>query len=125
MSVVLIVKDSFMNCLYLLVSRYQIVFYPFSDFYITDVVFQFDIFFFRIVQFSRYKMVGLGRLELPTSRLSGVRSNLLSYRPLNLSFLPISSSLFINHSVEYKIHSLVLNIAFLELDRKSCVYKNV
>ena len=27
-------------------------------------------------------MVGLGRLELPTSRLSGVRSNHLSYRPL-------------------------------------------
>ena len=27
------------------------------------------------------KMVGLGRLELPTSRLSGVRSNHLSYRP--------------------------------------------
>ncbi len=26
-------------------------------------------------------MVGLGRLELPTSRLSGVRSNQLSYRP--------------------------------------------
>ena len=31
-------------------------------------------------------MVGLGRLELPTSRLSGVRSNQLSYRPLTLSF---------------------------------------
>ncbi len=31
----------------------------------------------------RYKLilVGLGRLELPTSRLSGVRSNQLSYRP--------------------------------------------
>ena len=29
------------------------------------------------------KMVGLGRLELPTSRLSGVRSNHLSYRPPN------------------------------------------
>ena len=29
-------------------------------------------------------MVGLGRLELPTSRLSGVRSNHLSYRPLPL-----------------------------------------
>ena len=28
------------------------------------------------------KMVGLGRLELPTSRLSGVRSNHLSYKPL-------------------------------------------
>ena len=27
------------------------------------------------------KMVGLGRFELPTSRLSGVRSNHLSYRP--------------------------------------------
>ena len=27
------------------------------------------------------EMVGLGRLELPTSRLSGVRSNQLSYRP--------------------------------------------
>jgi hypothetical protein len=27
------------------------------------------------------RMVGLGRLELPTSRLSGVRSNHLSYRP--------------------------------------------
>ena len=29
-------------------------------------------------------MVGLGRLELPTLRLSGVRSNHLSYRPLGL-----------------------------------------
>lgn len=28
-------------------------------------------------------MVGLGRLELPTSPLSGVRSNHLSYRPGN------------------------------------------
>ena len=30
------------------------------------------------------EMVGLGRVELPTSRLSGVRSNQLSYRPLGL-----------------------------------------
>ena len=30
------------------------------------------------------KLVGLGRFELPTSPLSGVRSNQLSYRP-NLS----------------------------------------
>ena len=30
------------------------------------------------------KLVGLGRVELPTSRLSGVRSNQLSYRPLHL-----------------------------------------
>ena len=33
-------------------------------------------------------MVGLGRVELPTSRLSGVRSNQLSYRP-RVSFAPI------------------------------------
>src|SRR6476469_2818964 len=30
------------------------------------------------------KLVGLGRFELPTSRLSGVRSNQLSYRPISL-----------------------------------------
>ena len=29
------------------------------------------------------KMVGLGRLELPTSRLSSARSNQLSYKPKN------------------------------------------
>jgi hypothetical protein len=29
----------------------------------------------------RNSLVGLGRVELPTSRLSGVRSNQLSYRP--------------------------------------------
>ena len=34
------------------------------------------------VQFSVNKMVGLSRLELLTSRLSGVRSNQLSYRPI-------------------------------------------
>ena len=30
---------------------------------------------------ERKELVGLGRLERPTSRLSGVRSNHLSYRP--------------------------------------------
>ena len=29
------------------------------------------------------KLVGLGRLELPTLRLSGVRSNHLSYKPFH------------------------------------------
>jgi hypothetical protein len=33
-------------------------------------------------------LVGLGRVELPTSRLSGVRSNQLSYRPMSLSRHP-------------------------------------
>ena len=32
---------------------------------------------------SSAKVVGLGRLELPTSPLSGVRSNQLSYRPID------------------------------------------
>ena len=38
-------------------------------------------------------MVGLGRFELPTSPLSGVRSNQLSYRPkLGLALLGDSSA---------------------------------
>ena len=32
--------------------------------------------------------MGPGRLELPTSRLSGVRSSQLSYEPVNFSRLP-------------------------------------
>ncbi len=51
------------------------------------ICFTFNVF----VQFSRYKvqtqialnlLVGLSGLEPPTSRLSGVRSNQLSYRPV-------------------------------------------
>ena len=38
-------------------------------------------FTFTCIQFSRY-MVGLRGLEPPTSRLSGVRSNHLSYKPM-------------------------------------------
>ena len=34
-----------------------------------------------LLQFWCAKVVGLGRFELPTSPLSGVRSNQLSYRP--------------------------------------------
>lgn len=37
-----------------------------------------------------WKMVGLGRLERPTSPLSGVRSNHLSYRPVNRAALPLT-----------------------------------
>ena len=36
------------------------------------------------------KLVGLGRFELPTSPLSGVRSNQLSYRPKQV-YLYVSS----------------------------------
>src|SRR4030042_7143354 len=38
-------------------------------------------FWLLIAGISHLIVVGLGRLELPTSRLSGVRSNHLSYRP--------------------------------------------
>ena len=38
------------------------------------------------------RMVGLGRFELPTSPLSGVRSNQLSYRPGFRLFLFVSGS---------------------------------
>ena len=39
---------------------------------------------------GHYSMVGLGRVELPTSPLSGVRSNQLSYRPVTHE--PVSGS---------------------------------
>jgi hypothetical protein len=38
-----------------------------------------------IDQLDLSQMVGLGRVELPTSPLSGVRSNQLSYRPSTIS----------------------------------------
>ena len=40
----------------------------------------------------RNLLVGLGRVELPTSRLSGVRSNQLSYRPMSLLRVPFFAS---------------------------------
>jgi hypothetical protein len=44
-------------------------------------------------------LVGLGRLELPTSPLSGVRSNHLSYRPMFALRLPCPVYLFDVHSL--------------------------
>ena len=38
-----------------------------------------------MIRSFRRRVVGLGRLELPTLRLSGVRSNHLSYRPASRS----------------------------------------
>ena len=49
---------------------------------------------------SREDLVGLGRLELPTSPLSGVRSNQLSYKPIFCFCLGLySSSSFLARSV--------------------------
>ena len=44
-------------------------------------------------------MVDLSRLELPTSRLSGVRSNHLSYRSMCLETIPLSYS----NELEFKL----------------------
>jgi hypothetical protein len=46
---------------------------------------------------SRANLVGLGGFEPPTSPLSGVRSNQLSYRPNNLPFFR-NTSLFLSLS---------------------------
>ena len=40
----------------------------------------------RTIRMVAIKVVGLGRVELPTSPLSGVRSNQLSYRPATAAF---------------------------------------
>jgi hypothetical protein len=42
---------------------------------------------------SHLPLVGLGGLEPPTSPLSGVRSNQLSYKPISLNLVRIDSSL--------------------------------
>ena len=44
------------------------------------------------------KLIGLSGLEPPTSRLSGVRSNQLSYRPMRYKFAFQKSSLKIKQS---------------------------
>jgi hypothetical protein len=53
-------------------------------------------------------MVGLGRFELPTSPLSGVRSNQLSYRPQSGPMRPEGTqpdlvSLFLSKSFEDQV----------------------
>ena len=53
-------------------------------------------------------MVGLGRFELPASRLSGARSNQLSYRPLKLK-----ADILI-----FQINYLMIVSRALQLERK-------
>jgi hypothetical protein len=47
-------------------------------------------------------MVGLGGVEPPTSRLSGVRSNHLSYRPIKGKYFAVSSYFQLINSLTYK-----------------------
>ena len=51
-------------------------------------------------------LVGLGRVELPTSRLSGVRSNQLSYRPLVSSAIQPPAQLHANFAAKKSHTSL-------------------
>ena len=46
-------------------------------------------------------LVGLGRFELPTSPLSGVRSNQLSYRPVKLDLFSFGGVALLAQSVTY------------------------
>ena len=50
---------------------------------------------------SKGNLVGLGRFELPTSPLSGVRSNQLSYRPILLVFFVLIFVAIVVQSVTY------------------------
>jgi hypothetical protein len=63
--------------------------------------------------FCHLNLVGLGRLERPTSRLSGVRSNQLSYRP-RARGQPADGK-------PAAILSCLLPSAFCHLNRKGCV----
>jgi hypothetical protein len=67
-----------------------------------SLAFNVVLFFFRelllflFMQFSRYTLVGSSGLEPPTSRLSGARSNHLSYEPIVVEmngFEPMASCL--------------------------------
>jgi len=52
-------------------------------------------------------MVGLRRLELPTSRLSGVRSNQLSYKPIPSARIVLYNNKLVKD--KYKYSRLNLN----------------
>ena len=74
-------------------------------------------------------MVGLGRFELPTSPLSGVRSNQLSYRPAGLlpqnkgyKFSPVASMWFCSTVPALKIKRTKSDLS--KLDRRKASRSN-
>ena len=54
---------------------------------------------FSILNPQSRRLVGLGRFELPTSRLSGVRSNQLSYRPALVRSIAESATFYRSVSI--------------------------
>ena len=68
---------------------------------------------FRINSYAVFKVqMGLSRLELPTSRLSGVRSNLLSYKPSSNTFLYAGARL-LSHAVSSTVPSAARVLTFV------------
>ena len=67
-------------------------------------------------------MVGLGGLEPPTSRLSGVRSNHLSYKPICLSFLAMTVLLSVAAVLMYASTLRASLPQRLVLSKKSCAF---
>ena len=69
------------------------------------------------------EMVGLGRVELPTSRLSGVRSNHLSYRPADFAPKGRLGGLEMRTSKEIRtVTPCALGVVFESSDRRSAVW---
>ena len=64
----------------------------------------FRVFIFILI----YIEVGLSGLEPPTSRLSGVRSNRLSYKPISLFFFQAGS-----HLLSHAVSSIVSSAAYV------------
>ena len=71
----------------------------------------------RVTLNSNCFLVGLGRFELPTSRLSGVRSNHLSYRPFGYGLQPDEKSSFSKNRWRKPFTPFVPS----KLNSKSCV----
>ena len=74
-------------------------------------------FLIRNSQFIIASLVGLGGLEPPTSRLSGVRSNHLSYRPLTSLYNANNILLFIGLFVNYYFPFFLIKIAIIPKQR--------
>ena len=56
-------------------------------------------------------MVGLTRLELVTSRLSGVRSNQLSYRPISLRDGSLKTEQYFEPFPMFDLHVLMFPLS--------------
>ena len=65
-----------------------------------------------IRRISLYPM-GLSGLEPPTSRLSGVRSNQLSYKPLCWWLISVSTIFYMNRHYSIPMYVCIMPVAFL------------